>query len=362
MRCMERTCAHESRHLVPPEDVPDTEDPDPMIGRMLDEHLIVRLIGKGGFGKVFLGIQQPVGLKTAVKLLDLAAMDEEKTAVALRNVEREARALAALSHPSIVRLYRYGIYGEHPYLIMEYLEGGRGLDQEMKDRWTRKDWFSRNTAWMILSQLLDGLEEAHGQRIIHRDLKPGNIMLQETIGNPLAVRVLDFGLAKDLSQGSLTETVIGTPEYMAPEQIRRLLIGPPTDLYAVGCLALELLTGKRPFPQRDTQAIISAKLDPQYDPTKPLTAIDAPETVHAFFRRALAVRSQDRFPDVRTFRRELMASIDALATPAPPPTTGKGEWTDSRAAEREGGLLRWLDHDRRRMDGSRTRMDKPKKD
>ena len=358
-RCVERTCGHKTRHLIPREHATPDVEPDPMIGRMLDEHLLVRLIGQGGFGKVFLAIQQPVGLRTAVKLLDLSNMDAAKAEVALRNIEREARALAALSHPSIVRLYRYGIFGDQPYLVMEYLEDARGLDQEMKDRWRRKDWFPRETARAILGQLMDGLQAAHTRDIIHRDIKPGNIMLQEVEGNPLLVRLLDFGLAKDLSQGSLTETVIGTPDYMAPEQLRQLLIGPPTDLYALACLAVELLTGKRPFPSGDTQAVIAAKLDPAFDPTAPLETIQAPEEVRRFFRRALAVRSRDRFPNVAEFRRGLLASIDALGTPTPP-ITGDGSWTDGKDAARRGGLMRWLDHDRRRIDGARTRVGKKK--
>ena len=315
------------------------------------------LWGTGGFGKVYLAIQQPIGLKTAVKLLDLSAMDESKSEVALRNFEREAKALAALSHPSVVRLYRYGIFGDQPYLVMEYLEDGHGLDQEMRDRWKAKDWFSRNTARTILTQLMDGLAAAHGRDIIHRDLKPSNIMLQEVAGNPLLVRILDFGLAKDLSQGALTETVIGTPDYMAPEQIRRLLMGPQTDLYALACLAIELLTSKRPFPRGDTQALIAAKLDPEYDPTAPLESIQAPEAVRRFFRRALAIRSQDRFPDVTEFRRGLLASIEALSAPVPK-VTGGGNWTEDREAARRGGLLRWLDHDRRRIDGAPARIEK----
>ena len=106
------------------------------------------------------------------------------------------------------------IFGDQPYLVMEYLEDGRGLDQEMRDRWRRKDWFTRAAARTILTQLMDGLEAAHSKEIVHRDLKPANIMLQEVAGNPTLVRILDFGLAKDLSQGALTETVIGTPGYV----------------------------------------------------------------------------------------------------------------------------------------------------
>jgi eukaryotic-like serine/threonine-protein kinase len=229
----------------------------------------------------------------------------------------------------------------------------------MRDRWRRKDWFSRDTARTILRQLLDGLEAAHRAEIIHRDLKPANIMLQEVAGTPLLVRILDFGLAKDLTQGALTETVIGTPDYMAPEQLRRLLIGPPTDLYAMACLAMELLTGKRPFPSGDTQALIAAKLDPQYDPTPPLAAIQAPEAVRQFFRKALSVRSQDRFPDVAEFRRGLLASIDALGAPVPT-VSGTGDWRESEEVAQRGGLMRWLDHDRRRIDGALTRVGKRK--
>jgi serine/threonine protein kinase len=358
-RCTDHACALKTRHLIPREHAASGVEPDPMIGRMIDEHLLVRLIGQGGVGKVYLAIQLPVGLRTAVKLLDLPNMDAAKAEVALRNVEREARALAALSHPSIVRLYRYGIFGDQPYLVMEYLESARGLDQEMKDRWRRKDWFPRETARAILAQLLDGLEAAHTRDIIHRDIKPGNIMLQEVEGNPLLVRLLDFGLAKDLSQGSLTETVIGTPDYMAPEQIRQLLIGPPTDLYALSCLAVELLTGKRPFPSGDVQAVIAAKLDTGFDPTAPLESIQAPEAVRGFFRKALAVRSRDRFPNVTEFRRGLLPAIDLLGHPTPR-ITSEGTWTDAPDAARRGGLMRWLDHDRRRIDSARSRVGRKK--
>jgi serine/threonine protein kinase len=118
----------------------------------------------------------------------------------------------------------------------------------------------------VLEQVLNALEAAHALDIVHRDIKPDNVMLQSVPGDPCFVRVLDFGLARFLESQRETSLLLGTPAFMAPEQVTREGIGPWTDLYALGVLAFEMLTGRRPFDGETPQEVLAKKLDPDFDP------------------------------------------------------------------------------------------------
>ena len=287
---------------------------DPVVGRLVGDYLIVDKLGEGGFGKVYLALQRPLyRLAAALKLMELGQADAEMAGRMVRKFEGEATALAVLNHPNIVRLLKYGAHEGAPFLVMEFVTGGRTLLSEVEAHALRGEEMTGERVHRILLQVLDGLEAAHAQGVWHRDIKPENIMLQAVAGNADFVRILDFGLAKLADDGSRTSTAMGTPAYMAPEQMDRHGLGPWTDLYALGVIAFELITARRPFPGQSWKEILAQKLDPQYDPTSQLGGLNLPQTGLDFFRRALARRVEDRFRTTAAFRAGLEAFLGASA-------------------------------------------------
>jgi|GEM_PF-130539 len=310
--CTERVCAKRSYHFVPEEYLPEGKEPDAMVGKCIDEYLIVRVLGAGGFGKVFLTLQRPILLKSALKLMHM----QEDSAMAARLLEKfegEAQALAQLAHPNIVRLLKYGEYGGSPYLVMEFIKGGKDL-KKVISLWAKQEHhLSAADVKKILYQVCDGLEAAHSAGIVHRDIKPENIMIQEVAGNPLFVRLLDFGLAKDLAQGTETSIAMGTPVYMAPEQLERRGIGPWTDWYATGVMAFELMTGRRPFHGPTARDIMTRKLDQSYDVASVVEDLPIPGPVLSFFRRAMARDPNRRLRSAAEFRKALDEAFAAMS-------------------------------------------------
>ena len=233
---------------------------DPLRGWKLDGRFeLIELLGSGGMGFVYLAEQIGLSRRVAVKMLYAERTKDPK---AVKRFAREARALAALDHPGIVRVLDYG-RGPTPYIVMELVEGpsllqyigGMGVLQP-------------SLAVRIARRIAEALEAAHEQGITHRDLKPSNVHLVQRDGQ-LSVRILDFGLALldeatgGASSSRLTRSgmVAGTPEYMAPEQIRGEVAGARTDLYALGVLLFESLMGAPPFVGPNPTAIVSKHLE-----------------------------------------------------------------------------------------------------
>lgn len=236
-------------------------------------------------GAVYLALRQPVGLRTALKVLH--GRFAEGGALAARFLG-EAEALARLVHPNIVRLLGAGTAQDRTYIAMEFIEGGRTLADAMAEG------VDLDAARRILLQMIDALDSAHRAHVIHRDIKPANVMLQPTGREPYFVRIVDFGLVKFTDDGASTELLAGTPVYMAPEQVRRADIGPPTDWYATGVVACELLTGRRPFPAMQGHALLRLKLTGELDPLAGSNAESLPPPVRALIARTLAHDPRDR--------------------------------------------------------------------
>lgn len=255
--CRERGCTRRGYRFIPAEHLGSGGgDVDAAIGRMLGKWLLVSRLGSGGFGTVYLAVQVPlVEMHAAVKVLhrqDDALVLEQL----LAKFEGEARALARLGHPNVVRLHEYGRQDDSPYLVMEYVAEARTLKAEIKGRALRGEPFALDEVHRILRQTCDALGAAHRLGIVHRDVKPENIMLQDVEGDPSFVRVLDFGLVKFLGEDGPRSRVMGTPAYMAPEQLLKGELGPWTDLYALGAIAFELLTGRRAFAGRTDKEVL----------------------------------------------------------------------------------------------------------
>jgi serine/threonine-protein kinase len=235
-----------------------------LIGRTLDKRYVIDArLGAGGMGTVYVATQTAVGRKVAIKLLpDSIASDMG----AVKRFMQEAKAASTLSHPNVVTIHDFGQTDEgHLFLVMELVEG-QTLARVLKNEGA----LDPERAVRIAVQILNAVEDAHNRGIVHRDLKPENVIISPRSGNPDFAKVLDFGLAKiadDASQGGdgLTKTgqVFGTPAYMSPEQARGERCDLRTDLYAVGVMLYEMLSGRRPF---DGESPISILVKHMHEP------------------------------------------------------------------------------------------------
>ncbi len=266
-------------------------------GRALGEYRILATLGGGAYGTVFRAVQERSGMLVAIKLLHRPIDDVESKRVIV-----EARAAATIDHPNVAKVYDLALTTDRrPYIVMQLLEG-KPLSALIAKR------IAVHTAVAIANDVLAALCAAHARGVIHRDLKPDNIIV--TKGRAL---IVDFGLAKlvaDPRSPSLTQTgeAIGTPHYMAPEQVRGELADGRTDLYAVGCVLFEMLAGRPPFEGSATYAIFDAHL---HKPAPSISSLrsDIPPAVDAAIARALAKDAGSRFADAAEMQRGLARVI-----------------------------------------------------
>lgn len=313
--CLEKACERLGLHFIP--DVhwraQKSAPADALVGQVIGDFLVVGFVGAGGFGRVYLALQSPIyRLKGALKLLELPSTNAVVVSAMLQKFRQEAEALAELTHPNIVRLLKYGTHKERPYLVMEYIDGGRTLREEIWARARAAGSFSHQELLDILGQVLNALEAAHARGIVHRDIKPENIMLQPVAGHPNHLKILDFGTAKFTEEREDTAWPLGSPSYMAPEQIEMRGIGPWSDLFAVGVLSFELMSGRKPYPGSTEHSIVSKKLDLDYQPLSQLVGLDFPQRTVDFLRKAIAADTDARYREVATFRAGLEDALEAL--------------------------------------------------
>ncbi len=315
--CGENPCQRRGYHFIPEESFTKVRELpaariDPRIGQCIGEYLVVDVLGAGGFGKVYLVLQLPILMKAALKVMERPEQDPELLAALAKRFEGEAAALATLTHPNIVRLLKYGVHEGVPFLVMEFVEGNRTLRNEMQTGALQSGHMDPKVTVHVLRQILNALDAAHQRGIVHRDVKPENVMLQEISGDPWFVKVLDFGLAKFVEERSETSLMVGTPAYMAPEQITRRNIGPWTDLYAVGVLAFRLITGRLPFQGDSTQETYAMKLDASYDPLCQAANNNLSPLLVGFLRQSLARDPESRFRTAAACRKAFDAVADTV--------------------------------------------------
>ncbi|MHB8876449.1 MAG: serine/threonine-protein kinase [Myxococcaceae bacterium] len=225
---------------------------DPLVGVTLGEYRVLSRLGEGGMGVVYRGEQPVIGKPVAIKVLrrDLAG------SLHVEALLKEARAVNAARHPNIIDIFGFGQTPDgQQYFVMELLEG-EPLDVFLREHGGR---LPPEEVTNLLKQVLAALSSAHSAGVIHRDLKPGNIFVARLVDGSRFVKLLDFGLAKRSAPNSgarSTSILVGTPLYMAPEQAVGGEVGPWTDLYAVGCVAYELLSGEPPFPGPTIMALV----------------------------------------------------------------------------------------------------------
>ena len=282
-------------------------------GIQVDRYHIIEQLGEGGMAVVYKAFDIRLECEVAVKFIRMERLAQETMASTLKRFEREAKAVAQLTHANIVKVTDYGEYEGVPYLVMEYLPGG-----------TLKQYLGTPMPYAQAARLLapvaDALQYAHSKNIIHRDVKPSNILITES-GQPM---LTDFGIAKilDLDSGqTLTGTGvgIGTPEYMSPEQWTGH-ITPASDIYSLGIVFYELVTGHKPY-SADTPAAVLIKSvnDPLPQPSS--FVAELPKKVEHVLYKALAKKPADRYASMEEFKKALEGiceNQDSVAEFKPP--------------------------------------------
>jgi eukaryotic-like serine/threonine-protein kinase len=303
------------------------------IGSVLDgRYRLDALLAEGGFGAVYRATHLATGCDVAVKLLRLRCSANGPTATRFR---REGELLARLRHPSTVMTYETGVANGTLYIAMELLRG-----ETLCTRLSRDGAFGWHQAVTIARDICAALAEAHELGIVHRDLKPANIHLEAWPGGPELVKIIDFGIAKILRTSPIAHgdeltfagQVIGTPEYMAPEQIVGDEVDHRADIYALGVLLFEMLTGRRPFEITNGNALLSLLVDrAPVRPSRvlPYAAVDTCSELDRIVMRCLADSPDDRYQSIG----ELAAALEVLLHHALPGTTLDATVTAVRVVE-----------------------------
>jgi serine/threonine-protein kinase len=285
----------------------------PVIDRVVDERYRVQaLLGRGAVGAVYRAVDVATGAQVALKQWHSGVVDEQIRGRFLR----EAKALDTLDHPNIVKVHGHGFLDGQPYVALEYLEGDT-LDGLLKNG----EPLETELAFAIILQALSAIAYAHEHDVVHRDLKPENIfVIRDAAGKP-KVKILDYGLAKFMAPGedsvkgsalTMTGMVMGTPLYMPPEQAAGSSVDLPVDVYAMGCVLFEVLTGRPPFLGDTHLELLAAHLRapvPKIADARPGVFV-VPE-LQAVIDQALAKKQTARFPNAGA----MLAALRKLPRP-----------------------------------------------
>ncbi len=265
-----------------------------------DRYEIEKLIGEGGMANVYLANDTILDRKVAVKVLRGDLAGDEKF---VRRFQREALSASSLSHPNIVEIYDVGEDDGNFYIVMEYIEG-KTLKQLIKKRGV----LSLPETIDIMLQLLDALATAHDSYIIHRDIKPQNIMIKESG----LVKITDFGIAMALNSVELTQTnsVMGSVHYLPPEQASGKGSTIRSDIYSLGILMFEMLTGKMPFKGDSAVEIALKHIKEPLPSVREINPV-VPQSVENIILKAAAKNPKNRYHNVREMEEDIKTSLDA---------------------------------------------------
>jgi predicted Ser/Thr protein kinase len=309
-------------------------------------------LGRGGCGVVFGGTHRRLGRRVAIKVLTpgVAANPDIRTRFLI-----EGEVLAALDHPGIVSIYDYVERDGLCLLVMEHISG--------RDLWSRfrESGLTWRGSCVAMSAICTALQHAHDRGVLHRDMKPSNVLVTDDG----VVKVIDFGIAKMIggtrSYATTTGQLLGTPAYMAPEQIDGGVLGERTDVYCAGSMFYELLCGTLPFPDEDNMwAILARKIREPPEPL-PLRDADVPTALAEVAMRAVARHPGDRFPSARAFGAAIAAAAElvwgrgwvgfpdaSMGAPAPDAVAGQ---PDGGSEDPSTGLRRVFPAVSRHVDG-----------
>ncbi|HJR08482.1 MAG TPA: serine/threonine-protein kinase [Pyrinomonadaceae bacterium] len=332
---------------------------DPLAGYVLDEkYRLDRRLGEGGMGTVYHATHLLIDRPVAVKVLHPRFVEDE---AAQERFRREARAAGRLRHTNAVTVTDFGRTAEgFVYIVMELLEG-----RNLREVLAFESPMESGRAVALMLQVAAAVEAAHESGVIHRDLKPANIFIVQPKGAPPIVKVLDFGIAKlaadtvdDSEQNALTQTgvMIGTPRYMSPEQCDGAHLTPAADVYSLGIILYEMLTGTTPFTGPSPLAVaLQHSSKPPRRPSELVASI--PPELERVVLHALEKNPLNRPPDAGAFRRELHAAARSAGVA---PSTGylapDDELENGNGARLETGqyVLGGVTSDGQRRDGARS--------
>lgn len=273
----------------------------------IGRYKILSELGRGAMGVVYRAEDPKIGREVAIKTLKLADKADASEVDGLRErLMREAQSAGRLSHPGIVTVYDVDEEDGIAYIAMEFVEG-RTLDSYLREGLMQDLSFGAE----VLLQAAVALDYAHSQDVVHRDVKPANLMV--TANN--VVKVMDFGIARiSSSQLTQTGTVMGTPSYMSPEQVRGEGLDGRADQFSLGVMAYELLTGKKPFVGDNLTAVIFKIVSSEVVPATTLCPWLGPQ-VDQVLARALAKKPEDRFASCRALAESFQAAIEGVIVP-----------------------------------------------
>lgn len=288
---------------------------DPFVGRTLDEkYCVEERLGAGGMGAVYRARHLLMDRPVAIKVLHQRLVEDEAARV---RFHMEARAAVLLQHSNAVSVTDFGQTSEGcVYIVMELLEG-----RTLREILSREAPLETARAVSIMLQVSDAVAAAHEAGIIHRDLKPANILVTQSADQPAVVKVLDFGIAKlatdkldddeDVATLAQRSSIIGTPRYMAPEQSNGFELTPAADVYSLGVILYEMLTGMAPFTGSTRAEIAQKHTNDQPHPPRSIVAA-IPEDVERVVLHALEKQASDRLANAAEFRRELLETAERL--------------------------------------------------
>ena len=262
--------------------------------KKIGKYIIERQIGKGSAANIYLAKQDLLGRRLVVKeLLPQYAFNEK----IISRFKREAKVVSQLSHDAIVHIYDYWVRSHSYYIAMEYVQG-----QTLREVLATARYLPVHIAAMILYQICRGLQHAHGYGVVHRDLKPANII----ISNTGQVKILDFGIAHFQYDENLTSfgTVIGTYNYMSPEQALGKKVTPASDVFSVGILFYEMLTGLKPFAKDEKEEIREKIIHRGYRSPQKINPI-VPRRFGRIIRKCLRKRASRRFQETEEIKTRL---------------------------------------------------------
>ena len=272
----------------------------------LGKYEIRRELGRGAMGVVYEAYDPMIKRRVALKTIRPDQLTGERPEDVIARFRREAQAAGRLSHPNIVSIYDCDEDDGTWFIAMEYVDG-----RELKDAFAAEERFRPADIERIMTQILAALEYSHRQGVVHRDIKPANIFLLADG----TVKVADFGIAH-IESSNLTQvgTVVGTPNYMSPEQIMGLPVDGRSDLFSTGVILYQFLTGERPFAGSSTTTMQKVLKE---DPLPPSTLnVQLPPVIDAVVRKALAKRADERFQTAQAFAAALRAAMPAQVAQA----------------------------------------------
>lgn len=278
-----------------------------------DRYEILCELGSGGMGRVYKAHDRVLDQFVALKVLQLVRGTSDEQ---ILRFNKEARACARLNHPNIIRILDFGFFDDlAPYMVLEFVEG-----QTLKDYISETGPLSSMAAKQVFGQVTKALSHAHDQKIVHRDLKASNILVTDS-NDRLAIKLFDFGIARileDTESMQLTgaNAFIGTPTYMSPEQIKNEAIDARSDIYSLGCVMFEAMTGQLPFSSSDIMTLLEAQLHNEPPQVGSIVTELSGSSLETVIDRCLEKNPEDRFQSSKELLTHLVADDRPIGSPA----------------------------------------------